>query len=141
VRHVYGITLRNIKLSASRPRRQTIDDNAVPSALKSPAKLLAQREKKLEHSRSSSDLRAIHESQGDKANEPQSAVSDGSPKGKGNARPSFTRLRRRSTMEWSGASPLTRQKKLEEVADNRLVDCFFSLHVEGIDGMLTDTCG
>jgi UV radiation resistance-associated gene protein len=32
-------------------------------------------------------------------------------------------------MEWSTASPLARQQKLQEVADVRLVDSFFSLHI------------
>ncbi|KAM7183001.1 UV radiation resistance associated protein [Rhypophila sp. PSN 637] len=38
--------------------------------------------------------------------------------------------RRRST-NLANASPLTRQKKLEETFDARLADCFFSLHVDG----------
>jgi len=82
----------------------TIDDDALPNSLKSPAKLLAQREvKTLEHSRSSAELR-----------------------------PSLAKLRRRSTMEWA-ASPHVRQKKLEDVAARRMADVFFSIHVEGVE--------
>jgi hypothetical protein len=41
--------------------------------------------------------------------------------------------RRRSTLEWSGASPQSRQKKLEDIAESRMADTFFSLHVEHLD--------
>jgi hypothetical protein len=37
--------------------------------------------------------------------------------------------RRRSTI-WAGASPLVRQKKLEDVIDGHMIDVFFSLHVQ-----------
>lgn len=33
-------------------------------------------------------------------------------------------------MEWTNASPLTRQKKLEDITAGRMADTFFSLHVE-----------
>jgi hypothetical protein len=33
-------------------------------------------------------------------------------------------------MEWTNASPLTRQKKLEDIAADRMADTFFTLHVE-----------
>jgi hypothetical protein len=36
-------------------------------------------------------------------------------------------------MEWSNASPLTRQKKLEDIAADRMADTFFTLHVEDHD--------
>lgn len=38
-------------------------------------------------------------------------------------------LRRRSTLEWTGANPLTRQKKLEDITDSRMADTFFTIHV------------
>lgn len=41
-----------------------------------------------------------------------------------------TGLRRRSTLEWTNASPLTRQKKLEDITAGRMADTFFTLHVE-----------
>jgi hypothetical protein len=34
-------------------------------------------------------------------------------------------------MEWQGASPLSRQKKLEDITESRMADTFFSLHVNG----------
>lgn len=112
----------------------------MPSSLRSPAKIIAQREtKKLEHSRSSTDLRTITEATDAQTNQkaiPSSSndKSEDKTKRKG-PRPSLER-RRRSTTEWSGASPLARQRKLEEIADGRLADTFFSLHVADVDGIL-----
>lgn len=34
-------------------------------------------------------------------------------------------------MEWTGANPLTRQKKLEDITDSRMADTFFTIHVDG----------
>ncbi|RFU29470.1 hypothetical protein B7463_g6880, partial [Scytalidium lignicola] len=68
---------------------------------KSPQKLEALREPQLQHSHSSTDLRS----------RPPGA--------------------RRQSTHWVGASPDYRQKKLEDVIDSRMVDTFFSLHVEG----------
>ncbi|KAK4999575.1 hypothetical protein LTR66_001406 [Elasticomyces elasticus] len=139
LRHLHGISLRNLSLAQppSHPRGRTIDDEALPYTLKSPAKALALREtNKLGHSRSSADLRAIQEFAID-----GSADAEGGDKGtarglegrdKGTARPPFARLRRRSTMDWSGASPQQRQQKLENVVTNRMADCFFSVHVADV---------
>ncbi|OCL04285.1 UV radiation resistance-associated gene protein [Glonium stellatum] len=128
LRHLQGITIRNLTLvsGSGRHRGKTFDDEAIPSTLKSPAKVLAQREsKKLEHSRSSSDLRI--------SNGPLAHGNGDLPKGKlqtKSSRPSFSSgLRRRSTLDWSGASPLERQKKLEDATGGRMADTFFSLHV------------
>ncbi|KAF2102698.1 UV radiation resistance-associated gene protein [Rhizodiscina lignyota] len=131
LRHLQGITIRNVAIpqapSATRPRGKTIDDDALPYTLKSPAKALALREKKeLAHSRSSSDLRAINQSVivESKDNAVPTEAGRISPN-----RPRLNRLRRRSTMEWTGASPLARQKKLEDVAGARMLDSFFALHI------------
>ncbi|KAJ9638997.1 hypothetical protein H2199_006858 [Coniosporium tulheliwenetii] len=134
LRHLQGLTIRNLTLqpAPSRPRGKTIDDEALPFTLKSPAKALAQREtRKLEHSRSSSDLRPIDES---------AIHDDGEAGGKNKTkqpatplRPPFAKMRRRSTMDWSGLSPLQKQKKLEEVTAARMADVFYSLHVEGVE--------
>ncbi|TKA62062.1 hypothetical protein B0A49_12476 [Cryomyces minteri] len=147
LRHLQGITLRNLTLSPpspARPRGKTTDDEALPFNLKTPAKVLALREnRQLGHSRSSADLRPIQEAAkvSAKASEEESAMSapqderGGSPNGSSGVksskptRPTFARLRRRSTMEWSGASPQQRQKKLEDVTAARMADTFFSLHV------------
>jgi len=127
LRHLQGITIRNLTFAPPifRSRRKSVDDEALPYTLKSPAKIVAQREhRKLEHARSSTDLQRINEPD-------QSPELNGSPK----ARPTIGRLRRRSTMEWSGASPMVRQKKLEDVTGGRMADTFFSLHVDHIEGV------
>jgi hypothetical protein len=50
------------------------------------------------------------------------------------ARPTFGKgLRRRTTIEWTNASPMTRQKRLEDIAADRMADTFFTLHVEQHD--------
>lgn len=48
-------------------------------------------------------------------------------------RPAVTKARRRSTFDWTNATPRTRQQKLEDLIDERLADIFFSLHVTGKD--------
>ncbi|KAF1927591.1 UV radiation resistance-associated gene protein [Didymella exigua CBS 183.55] len=114
LRHLQGITIRNLTLSLApgRSRGKTIDDEALPSTLKSPTKTLALRESKaLTYSRSSSDLKSI----------PTTPTRP--------ARPTKA-LRRRSTLEWTNASPLTRQKRLEDITAGRMADTFFTLHIE-----------
>jgi hypothetical protein len=82
--------------------------------------------KGLAHSRSSSDLKSpkTSESHGNaELREPTTP-----PKA---TRPMFGKgLRRRTTMEWTNASPLTRQKKLEDITADRMADTFFTLHVD-----------
>ncbi|KAF2709971.1 UV radiation resistance-associated gene protein [Pleomassaria siparia CBS 279.74] len=130
LRHLQGISIRNLTLTSapSRLPGKTIDDDAIPSTLKSPTKTLALKENKsLAHSRSSSDLKSSEDAVR-RSNE--EALHNGSPRKA--ARTTIPKgPRRRSTMEWSGASPLTRQKKLEDITGGRMADTFFSLHVDG----------
>ncbi|KAG9193966.1 hypothetical protein G6011_04001 [Alternaria panax] len=130
LRHLHGVTIRNLTLTAQPPksRGRTIDDEAIPSTLKSPTKALALRESRgLAHSRSSSDLTSPdHDDTARRSNgslrEPKSPPTA--------TRPGYGQgLRRRSTMEWTNASPLTRQKKLQDITAGRMADTFFSLHV------------
>ncbi|KAL9135747.1 MAG: hypothetical protein Q9175_003056, partial [Cornicularia normoerica] len=107
-------------------RGKTIDDESLPHALKTPAKLLSQRESKLEHSRSSSDLRSPAKANG-------LAEADDS-KYDAPARPKPpSKLRRRSTLNWANAPPRVRQTKLEDVSRERMADTWFSLHCSGMD--------
>jgi len=129
---------------SSRQRGKTIDDDAVPNNLVSPAKLVALREKKsLGHSRSSSDLRRVPEDveetnattdRGTAEDDASKALdkSNGAPRTP--PRPSIAKLRRRSTLEWANASPQSRQEKLERMTSERMADVFFSLHVGGFEG-------
>ena len=114
--------------TSTRPRGRTIDDESLPYAFKSPSKLLAQRENlKLEHSKSSSDLRSSQQHDDAKGKGKVTSIDDSVQ-----SRPSGAALRRRSTLNWSNASPGVRQKKLEDVADARMADTWFSLHCSGI---------
>ncbi|KAI9823630.1 MAG: hypothetical protein M1832_002411 [Thelocarpon impressellum] len=124
LRHLQGLSLRNLTFAAPASRsRGATDDEVLSQTWKTPAKLLALRETpKLEHSKSSNDLvisgtpeRREWKENGD----------GGSPK---RPRPSPGKLRRRSTLNWTGASPDARQKRLEEVIGERMADTWFSLH-------------
>ena len=102
-----------------RLRPHTTDDEFLPSTLRSPAKLLAQRDlAKLEHSKSSSDL---------KSNAAESVVVNGSTSIA--ARPK--QPRRRSTFNWINEPPGIRQRLLEDAVSERRPDIFFSLHRYG----------
>ncbi|KAF2628322.1 hypothetical protein BU25DRAFT_365918 [Macroventuria anomochaeta] len=130
LRHLQGITIRNLTLTPAPPRcrGKTIDDEALPSTLKSPTKTLALRgSRSLTHSRSSTDLNSF---------EDEDRFDDGSlRKPTTPTRPvrPTKGMRRRSTLEWANASPLARQKRLEDITAGRMADTFFTLHVEGQD--------
>ncbi|KAI9718086.1 MAG: hypothetical protein M1812_004344 [Candelaria pacifica] len=130
LRHLQGIALRNLALPNTSPhtRRTTIDDESLPQSWKSPAKLVAQREHKLEHSRSSNDLKVrpskSFETIEEHAQQPEIKLQQ--------IRPNIGRLRRRSTLNWVGASPNVRQKKLEDVTGGRMADTWYSLHCAGV---------
>lgn len=146
LRNVVSISLRNLSLDhspsspTSRRRGRTIvDDDALPHTLKSPAKIVALREQRqaLEHSRSSEDLKALAEhgsvTDGEVSGSPLKGR-DGVVESKSAARRPVKRLRRRSTLEWANATPQKRQERLESVTGERMADCFFSLHVKGLEG-------
>ncbi|KAI9770403.1 MAG: hypothetical protein M1840_003289 [Geoglossum simile] len=127
LRHLQGISLRNLSLShpTRRHRGSTNDDGFLPQSWRSPAKLLAQQEQhQLGHSRSSTDLNALNIT---------AASGDADRTGEVPDSPTMTRLRRRSTLAWSGASLSTRQKKLEDVTSGRMADIWFSMHCSGIE--------
>ncbi|MCJ1462576.1 hypothetical protein MMC07_001178 [Pseudocyphellaria aurata] len=128
LRHLRGISLRNLTLSRppSRSRGKTTDDESLPNAFISPTKLFALRESnRLEHSRSSNDLKSPSKPNGLSKEEPD-------PESPAEFRPSIRNLRRRSTLNWSNALPSIRQKKLEDVTGGRMADSWFSLHCADI---------
>lgn len=159
LRNLISISLRNISLGSTSPTRhkgKTIDDDALPQTLRSPAKLVALRDQKaLGHSRSSTDLRAVAEDAetgsdlAAAAVAPEDAVDpvNGSPlaprtrerpHSSGGAsssprRPSMRKVRRRSTLEWANATPQRRLERLETAIKERMPDVFFSLHVNGVE--------
>ncbi|KXT07156.1 hypothetical protein AC578_2494 [Pseudocercospora eumusae] len=154
LRNIEFIALRNLSVTSSSPARnrgKTIDDQALPQSLKSPAKLVSLREQRaLGHSRSSTDLRAVVEdavvdsdtlsvapirpeedksSPGSKKEHGRSkSALTGSPK-----RPLHLKPRRRSTLEWNNATPQRRQERLEDVTKERMADVFFALHVRDVE--------
>ena len=147
LRHLQGIAIRNLTLSPAptptRSRGKTFDDDAIPSALKSPTKTLALRESAaLTYSRSSTDLKSTGHDEENAAEDEGRDRFDGNASGNGNGslhKPTSPTLpvrpakgmRRRSTLEWANASPLSRQKKLEDITAGRMADTFFTLHMEG----------
>lgn len=128
LRHLQGISLRNLALSSThtRTRGKTIDDESLPHTLRTPAKLLSQRENKLEHSRSSSDLRLPPKLDGLVEAEDTKDDAPASPKPQ-------IKLRRRSTLNWTNAPPRARQMKLEDAARQRMANTWFSLHCSGME--------
>ena len=118
---------------SSHSQGRSTDDTSIPNNLRTPTKALAQREShKLEHSRSSNDLKSpprlngsIHE------NYTEEVATNVSPTKV--SRPPAQTLRRRSTLNWTNALPQARQKKLEDVAAERLADTWFSLHCSNIE--------
>lgn len=123
--------MRNLTLSRPSilPHGKTADDEALPTSLRTPTKTLALREKKLEHSRSSNDLRTPPKGHEKLDNSQEGSDIESGLKVK---RPLRGNLRRRSTLNWTNATPEVRQKKLEDVAGSKLADTWFSLHCEGV---------
>ncbi|KAK1808715.1 hypothetical protein LTR12_016919 [Friedmanniomyces endolithicus] len=87
LRNLTSVSLRNLSLTPSSPRRvrgKTIDDDGLPGSLVSPAKLVALREQRgLEHSRSSQDLKAVRENEEAVQVEAEGAVTEHDGQGKG----------------------------------------------------------
>lgn len=107
-----------------RPREEAIDDDSLPSALQTPAKSLAQHAgHKLQLSRSHEDLQIRSQLNG----KPKTSERD-EPS---SLRPTRAKNRRRSTLNWTSASPDVRQQKLESVTAHRMADTWFSLHCRG----------
>ncbi|WEW61125.1 hypothetical protein PRK78_006615 [Emydomyces testavorans] len=128
LRHLQGISVRNLLVTpppANRARGKTIDDESIPNTLQTPAKMLANKEARtVHHSRSATDLKRISSSTDTKL----TAGEDG----KQIRRKDLT-SRRRSTLPWSGANPVVRQTRLEDIAASRMADTWFSLHCPGIE--------
>ncbi|KXT17403.1 hypothetical protein AC579_5743 [Pseudocercospora musae] len=154
LRNIEFIALRNLSITSSSPARKrgkTIDDEALPQSLKSPAKLVSLREQRaLGHSRSSTDLRAVVEDaviDSDKLSvaplrPEEDNGSPGSKKEHGRSksaltgsptRPLHLKPRRRSTIEWHNATPQRRQERLEDAIKERMADVFFTLHVRNAE--------
>ncbi|KAJ9497542.1 hypothetical protein H2202_006966 [Exophiala xenobiotica] len=133
LRHLHGISLRNLHVTAPGPRKQakTITDDDAPYNLTSPAKrALKSDSKPLTQSRSFTNLATA----ADETPTPafQKAATSYGKNDKQPSRPGTGRMRRRSTLLWASASPRARQSKLEDMVVNRLADTWVSLHCPGI---------
>ncbi|KAL8821539.1 MAG: hypothetical protein Q9223_000447 [Gallowayella weberi] len=122
-----GNTISNI--GSQFDEAKTADDESLPNSFITPTKALALRERRLEHSRSSNDLRTPPLGRKNRDSSNGSETSDKSPR---KVRPLTGKMRRRSTLNWANAPPQVRQKKLEDVASSKMADTWFSLHCEGI---------
>ncbi|KLJ11209.1 hypothetical protein EMPG_13497 [Blastomyces silverae] len=138
LRHLQGISVRNLVVNYSTPsRRKTIDDDNAPNALQSPAKRLAMHEHEsrssIHQSRSFTDLKRSGQIPS------TSAAATASPFGTTGSENEKERNRdvqvhrRRNTLPWAGAAPFIRQRRLENIAGNRMADSWFSLHCAGMD--------
>ena len=54
-------------------------------------------------------------------------------KGVAETRPSIPTMRRRSTLNWSNTTPMTRQKKLEDATGGRMANTWFSIHCSDLE--------
>ncbi|KAG0640317.1 hypothetical protein HOY80DRAFT_959534 [Tuber brumale] len=129
LRHLTGIALRNLTTSVQKAQStrttKSSDDDALAGAWRSAGKRPAQVEELAGGSSSSRGGGLIHarsEMDLTKADVDMEVGIDIRPSG---------RLRRRSTRgnPLGLGSPMTRQKRLEDVAAGRMADVFFSLHV------------
>ncbi|KAK5047085.1 hypothetical protein LTR84_007028 [Exophiala bonariae] len=135
LRHLHGISLRNVHVTSTSPKakgKTTADDDA-PYNLVSPAKRALQNDTTpLHHSRSFSDLITSAESPPNPLSRQKAATSYQKNDTPTKTRPEG-RLRRRSTLHWTSATPQARQAKLEDMVVNRLADAWISIHAPGVD--------
>ncbi|KAL9622144.1 MAG: hypothetical protein Q9160_003487 [Pyrenula sp. 1 TL-2023] len=126
LRHLQGICVRNVSVvqSLARSRGRTISDDDLPANLKSPAKLLAQREtQKLKHSSSAADLKSPSADDGRYL---KNSATYATPIAR--SRPSNPR--RKSIPYLPNTRPQVRQQELQELVSSIMVDTIISLHHE-----------
>jgi len=131
LRHLHGISLRNLNLSpaSSRPRGKTITDDDYN--LKTAAKALIRDESRTLHHAKSYDQ--LSKPVADSQQKAIRASTSNEKTGKGLQRPARGTMRRRSTLHWATSNPRMRQNKLEDVEVYRLVTSWFSLHHEAFE--------
>ncbi|EXJ65910.1 uncharacterized protein A1O5_10886 [Cladophialophora psammophila CBS 110553] len=136
LRHLHGISLRNIHVTSSSPKLQgktTTDDDAPYNLVTSTKRVLQEHSNPshLTHSRSFTNLPTAID-QAAMAGGPQRAATSFERNETGQARPGGARLRRRSTLHWATTSPRVRQSTLEDMVVKRLADTWVSVHCPGI---------
>ncbi|ETN45127.1 uncharacterized protein HMPREF1541_10004 [Cyphellophora europaea CBS 101466] len=131
LRHLHGISLRNLNITAvsSRARGKTTTDDDAPYNLDTPTKRALRSEARtLTHSASFTSLASANK---DRPSPLQKASTSYVQDGKTSLGRPQGRLRRRSTLHWSSATPRARQEKLQDLTGHRLLDTWFSLHIGG----------
>ncbi|EED22871.1 UV radiation resistance protein (UVRAG), putative [Talaromyces stipitatus ATCC 10500] len=126
LRHVQSLSIRNLSITPpNRARGKTIDDDDIPYALETPVKLASQAQNRsIIQSRSYTDLKSASSQK-----QPVNGEQEQDDKRVKESR----RMRRRSTLPWSGGNLESRQTKLEDIARSRMADVWFSIHCDGID--------
>ncbi|PKY03486.1 hypothetical protein P168DRAFT_318949 [Aspergillus campestris IBT 28561] len=127
LRHLYGLSLRNLVLTPPNPpnRKKTIDDEEIPNALQSPFKRLAlDARSAIPQSRSFTNLPTAGVD-GDK---------DKTPAHRPASSPARRPVRRRSTLPGTDLDPRTREGQLQAITRSRMADTWFSLHTEAEAG-------
>ena len=81
----------------------------------------------MEHSKSSGDLKAVSGQYGSSIKPGSVVQTDGSVA----TRPSYTTMRRKSTHNWGTTTPDIRQKKLEDVINDKLPETFVAMYPIG----------
>ncbi|KAL1863408.1 hypothetical protein Plec18170_000243 [Paecilomyces lecythidis] len=122
LRHLQGVSVRNLVIDPpfNRSRGKTIDDDDIPNTLQSPAKALSKAENRpLQHSRSFTNLKSPAKLPGNEAVDQKQES---------------RRIRRRSTLPWSGDNAEIRQIKLADIMQSRMADTWFSIHCDGVEG-------
>ncbi|KIW21588.1 hypothetical protein PV08_02168 [Exophiala spinifera] len=130
LRHLHGISLRNLHVTAPSPRKhaKTITDDDAPYNLTSPSKrALKSDAQSLPQSRSFTNLISVT-GEAHTPNAFHKAATSYEKNEKQTDRPRAGRMRRRSTLHWTSASPRARQSKLEDMVVDRLADSWISIH-------------
>ena len=127
LRHLHGISLRNLALTSTRPQGKASDDEALPHSLKSPTKLLAIPESNLHPSRSVSDLKQ-------KGKGPaQETQWNGHERVRRHENTSPKSPRPVATLQRQDSTPLQRQQIAQDAITRRIGDVFFTLHCDDED--------
>lgn len=126
MRHLQGLSIRNLYIKPpNRARGKTIDDDDIHYTKNSPTKRQAQvSERGLPQSRSYTDLKTLSPKK-------PAVNTEGDQNDKKVQEP--RRLRRRSTLPWSGGNLESRQIKLEDISRSRMADTWFSIHCDGFE--------
>lgn len=133
LRHLHGVSLRNLNLTtvASRSKGKTTTDDDAPYNLDTPTKrALRSDARTLTHSTSFTSLASAQKHRPDPLQKASTVFNND---GKTPLSRPTGRMRRRSTLHWSSASPRARQDKLQDLTAHRMIDTWFSIHAADVE--------